>query len=132
MITTYLFFGFALLAVLGALGLILFKHPMNELAQTTLRYTADITVDGNNALDVNGVGDILFFAQHLELGLINHQPVLCFLDLAINHHFMTRGHQLVNETHVEPAAGDSAGAKHTTRLIHNDGFIEASSTKAPQ
>ena len=29
MITTYLFFGFALLAVLGALGLILFKHPMN-------------------------------------------------------------------------------------------------------
>ncbi len=29
MITTYLFFGFALLAVLGALGLIIFKHPMN-------------------------------------------------------------------------------------------------------
>lgn len=29
MITSYLFFGFALLAVLGALGLILFKHPMN-------------------------------------------------------------------------------------------------------
>ncbi len=29
MITTYLFFGFALLAILGALGLILFKHPMN-------------------------------------------------------------------------------------------------------
>ena len=29
MITTYLFFAFALLAVLGALGLILFKHPMN-------------------------------------------------------------------------------------------------------
>ena len=29
MITPYLFFGFALLAVLGALGLILFKHPMN-------------------------------------------------------------------------------------------------------
>ncbi len=29
MITTYLFFGLALLAVLGALGLIIFKHPMN-------------------------------------------------------------------------------------------------------
>ena len=29
MISTYLFFGFALLAILGALGLILFKHPMN-------------------------------------------------------------------------------------------------------
>lgn len=29
MITTFLFFGFALFAVLGALGLILFKHPMN-------------------------------------------------------------------------------------------------------
>ena len=29
MIATYLFFGLALLAVLGALGLILFKHPMN-------------------------------------------------------------------------------------------------------
>lgn len=29
MITTFLFFGFALLAVLGALGLILFRHPMN-------------------------------------------------------------------------------------------------------
>ena len=29
MISTYLFFGLALLAVLGALGLILFKHPMN-------------------------------------------------------------------------------------------------------
>ncbi len=29
MITTYLFFGLALLAILGALGLILFKHPMN-------------------------------------------------------------------------------------------------------
>ena len=29
MITTYLFCGLALLAVLGALGLILFKHPMN-------------------------------------------------------------------------------------------------------
>ena len=29
MITSYLFFGFALLAVLGAIGLILFKHPMN-------------------------------------------------------------------------------------------------------
>lgn len=29
MILTFLFFGFALLAVLGALGLILFKHPMN-------------------------------------------------------------------------------------------------------
>lgn len=29
MISTYLFFGFALLSVLGALGLILFKHPMN-------------------------------------------------------------------------------------------------------
>lgn len=29
MLTTYLFFGLALLAVLGALGLIIFKHPMN-------------------------------------------------------------------------------------------------------
>ena len=29
MTATLLFFGFALLAVLGALGLILFKHPMN-------------------------------------------------------------------------------------------------------
>ncbi len=29
MIVTYLFFGFALLSILGALGLILFKHPMN-------------------------------------------------------------------------------------------------------
>jgi NADH-quinone oxidoreductase subunit J len=29
MITTFLFFGFALLAILGALGLILFRHPMN-------------------------------------------------------------------------------------------------------
>lgn len=29
MIITYLFFGFALLSILGALGLILFKHPMN-------------------------------------------------------------------------------------------------------
>jgi NADH-quinone oxidoreductase subunit J len=29
MISTYLFFGLALLAILGALGLILFKHPMN-------------------------------------------------------------------------------------------------------
>lgn len=29
MLTTYLFFGLALLAVLGALGLITFKHPMN-------------------------------------------------------------------------------------------------------
>jgi NADH-quinone oxidoreductase subunit J len=29
MLATYLFFGLALLAVLGALGLILFKHPMN-------------------------------------------------------------------------------------------------------
>ena len=29
MISTYLFFAFALLSVLGALGLILFKHPMN-------------------------------------------------------------------------------------------------------
>lgn len=29
MIATYLFFGLALLAILGALGLILFKHPMN-------------------------------------------------------------------------------------------------------
>lgn len=29
MIATYLFFGLALLAVLGALGLILFRHPMN-------------------------------------------------------------------------------------------------------
>jgi NADH-quinone oxidoreductase subunit J len=29
MISTYLFFGFALLAILGGLGLILFKHPMN-------------------------------------------------------------------------------------------------------
>jgi len=29
MISTFLFLGFALLAVLGALGLILFKHPMN-------------------------------------------------------------------------------------------------------
>ncbi len=29
MIETYLFYGLALLAVLGALGLILFKHPMN-------------------------------------------------------------------------------------------------------
>lgn len=29
MTATFLFFGFALLAVLGGLGLILFKHPMN-------------------------------------------------------------------------------------------------------
>jgi len=29
MLATYLFFGLAMLAVLGALGLILFKHPMN-------------------------------------------------------------------------------------------------------
>lgn len=29
MIATYLFFGLALLSVLGALGLLLFKHPMN-------------------------------------------------------------------------------------------------------
>lgn len=29
MISTYLFFAFGLLAILGALGLILFKHPMN-------------------------------------------------------------------------------------------------------
>lgn len=29
MITTYLFFGLAMLAVLGAVGLIIFKHPMN-------------------------------------------------------------------------------------------------------
>lgn len=29
MTSTFLFFGFALLSVLGALGLILFKHPMN-------------------------------------------------------------------------------------------------------
>jgi NADH-quinone oxidoreductase subunit J len=29
MIATYLFFGLALLSVLGALGLILFRHPMN-------------------------------------------------------------------------------------------------------
>ena len=29
MLTSYLFFGLALLAVLGALGLIIFKHPMN-------------------------------------------------------------------------------------------------------
>lgn len=29
MLATYLFFGLALLAILGALGLILFKHPMN-------------------------------------------------------------------------------------------------------
>lgn len=29
MISTYLFFGFALLAILGALGLILLRHPMN-------------------------------------------------------------------------------------------------------
>ncbi|BDD89349.1 NADH-quinone oxidoreductase subunit J family protein [Desulfofustis limnaeus] len=29
MIATYLFFGLALLAVLGSLGLILFRHPMN-------------------------------------------------------------------------------------------------------
>ncbi len=29
MIVTYMFFGFALLSILGALGLILFKHPMN-------------------------------------------------------------------------------------------------------
>ena len=29
MLSTLLFFGFALLAVLGALGLILFRHPMN-------------------------------------------------------------------------------------------------------
>jgi NADH-quinone oxidoreductase subunit J len=30
MIATYLFFGLALLSVLGALGLILFRHPMNS------------------------------------------------------------------------------------------------------
>ncbi len=29
MTSTFLFFGFALLSVLGALGLIIFKHPMN-------------------------------------------------------------------------------------------------------
>src|SRR5687767_12668170 len=91
-------------------GLDLTEEQMNDLPQAALGDAGDIPVNGHDPLEMNG--GLIVIPQHLEFRMIDDQPPVGFLDLSINANLLPCGDDLLDEWHVEPAAGDFPGAEN--------------------
>ena len=102
------------------------KRGVDHLTEAALRNATDIFIDRHDALEVDGIRNII--AHDLELGMVDHDATRALLRLAIKNHLMPRREHLVHEGHVKPAAGHAG--KPTTSEVFDNYFVEAFSTKS--
>ena len=92
-------------------------HP-----QAPLRDPGDIPVDRHDVFQMDRRPAIQ--ADHLEFRVIDHQLAAGVLRLAIDDDLLPRGDHVVDEGHVEPAAGHLAGAEDAAGTVHHHRFVK--------
>ena len=91
-------------------------------AQAALGDARQIPIDGHDALEMDGLLVRIVLAENFELRVIDDQAAVRILDFAVNDHFLAGGDEFVDEGHIEPAAGDFAGAEDAARAVHDHGL----------
>ncbi len=106
------------------------EEVVDEGAEAALGEAGDVFVDGYDAVEVDGLGGVVFLVDDFDFRVIDDEAAGLFLHFAVGDDLLAGGDDFGDEGHVEPAEGDFAGAEDAAGAVHDDGLVEAGFSEA--